>query len=141
MKMELIPAVLAVLRRKVFVISTDPVSGGDLRCGETIPDKTLLLYSVFFVLWVITTIVIFVNNWIVRRNTFPFFVPNDQHAFIQPMYSILPMIRVVSLGATAICMLTCERANFQTFDNSLMKYVMMIQITGDTIFWTLFFVF
>ena len=121
------------LRIRNLIILTDPTINGDLLCHEV---TNISYYSelVLLSLWSLALIVFMINNKYVKKRIAH---QVDHLQFMRQLILAYPILKVFIHFSifynVRICLYEPDSAI-----SWAMRYVMMIMITSDTVFWALF---
>jgi hypothetical protein len=86
-------------------------------------------------MWMLSFLAVIINNCYVKKVGAQY----HQLQFLQPLFIAYPILKLIYHGCTLYVMSYCYKPT--KLNSTFLRYLMMTQITCETIFWPLFYAF
>ena len=120
------------------IVGTDPAYGGDILCIELIPEVNYNFQLKLTAGWLILLTLSWGHLFYKRRQLQRMgqgYIYTQQ--FLHPLFVVYPMLKLVSHASVLYLMGICYQEDH--INPTLIRYLMMVNITSETIFWSLFY--
>lgn len=125
------------LRRELMIVATDLTSDGDLFCVELLPGISYNAQLAFAIMWGLAAFLLIWYNHRVKRDVN--FRAWSHYQSQQPLFVIYPLLKFGTSISVLLMMRDCKGGPGASSASVLSRYLLMIEMTCSTVFYSLFY--